>query len=926
MTMVASASGAERSDGDVVHTRLCPPMRASGAVYRHRFDHYREEFRQRAVTIVKAPAGYGKSCLLGQWFEHLRRSDVAAGWLSMDPTPDDLMGFIRHVVASLQRSRPDFGQRLDVFFGAAARPSVAGVTATLTNLLAGVDESIFIFIDDFHLATDSDVIAAVCAVLERLPANVHVIFSSRHSLPFSLARLRAKGEVAEIDSQQLRFDNQEAAEFLRTSGHGALSLSEIDTMVSKTEGWPAGIQLAAILLARDRDTLFSLLEGRHKHLSEYLADDVINKLPADTVAFLTMTSILSRLCVDLCNAVTGRDDARRHIDDLERQSLFLFSLDGECVWYRYHHLFAGVLQRRLNGGGCGSAAGLHQRASAWFAQNGLVDEAFAHAFDAGDMDRAASILDQWCDRLLYNGRLSTLLRWADRLPPQALRPFPRVRLQAAFSHILAWRFAAAERIISEVEQDLARGVADDSVAPMRDAVDIRHIVSHRKLMLYHFMDDTPNTERVIHETISDFPEIDPYLRGNLETCQIYARREKYRLNNIARMDINARDYYEKAGSLFVCVWHEAILGPTYFLSGDTAMAVRSLETSMKTAIRIDGEISSLVAMPALLLADVHYERNECARAGDLLELYGPEGEKQGFVDHLVAFYVTRIRLAARAGDNGAVREGLREGHLSALRHGFTRLENFMFHEEMRHAVSEGDLDTVRRLRETLTSGMTDGASSPGTHTTTGDEPLAMALCRALSMLGEHGGAIRILRRWVSFAQARGAIRSEVRMLVLLALALSRDGREGDAQRAVREAVKKAARGRFIRSFIDEGHEVERLLSGLFAGADPVLGPTTAFGLELIGIFAGSSGVPVASANTSDRTLALDGNAPLSEPLNAREIEVVKLVSMGLSNREIGARLGMTEGSVKWYLQGIFAKLNVRRRSMVVMRARKFGIV
>lgn len=921
----AQVSAPVGAESVIVRTRLSPPVRAAGAVYRHRLD-YGEALHRRVLTVVKAPAGYGKSSLLGQWFEFLRQGDAAAGWLSLDPTPDDLMSFVRHLVSALQRARPDFGRNLDLCFSAAARPSVAGVTVMLTNALASLDEDVFLFIDDFHLGTDADVIAVIRAMLERPAANVHLIISSRHSLPISLSRLRAKNAIVEIDSEQLRFDNQEAAEFLRTFGHGGLSLSEIEALVSHAEGWPAGIQLAAILLAKnsDRETLLSLLAGRHRHLSEYLTDDVIDRLPPSTVEFLTRTSILSRLCPDLCDAITGATDARQQIDELERQSLFLFSLDAERVWYRYHHLFASILHRRLTDQQPELAPILHRRAAEWFARNGLVDEAFGHAVEAGDANRAAAILDEWHDRLLYNGRLSTVLRWADRLPPEALRPYPRVRLQAAFSLILEWRFASAARLIAEVEADLAAGAAEGGVESpsSRTGLDIRYIVSHRKMMLYHFMDDTPNTERIIHETINEFPDIDPYLRGNLETCLIYVRREKYRLNNIERMDVHARDFYEKAGSLFVAVWHQAVLGPTYYLSGDTKMAEYSLETSMRTAARIHGEISPLVAMPALLLADILYERNERARAAELIKLHGPEAEKQGFVDHLVAYYVTSARLALSRSDDEAAREAIRQGHLSAARHGFGRLENFVLHEEIRRAIGDLDLDAVRRLKEGFARDKLDCALNPGAHTTTRDEPLAMAWCRAQCAIGEFADATRVLRRWIAFASGRGALKTEVRMLILLAIALAHDRREAEAMRSLREAVKKAARPRFIRSFLDEGRILEALLVKLFAGADAELGPTTAFGLELIRAFTGrncveDNGMAAATGAADDMTLP--------EPLNPREAEVIKLVSLGLSNREIGARLGLTEGSVKWYLQGIFAKLDVRRRSMAVLKARKFGL-
>jgi len=372
------------------------------------------------------------------------------------------------------------------------------------------------------------------------------------------------------------------------------------------------------------------------------------------------------------------------------------------------------------------------------------------------------------------------------------------------------------------------------------------------------------------------------------------------------------------------VWHEAVLGPTYFLRGDVQMAERSLDTAMRTAERIDGQISPLVAMPALLLAEIHYELNKCAHAADLISLYGPEAEKQGFVDHLVSYYVTRVRLALLRGDEAEATAAIRDGHLSAARHGFARLENFIVHEEMRRAIADGDMDEVRRIRSEFDDDDLERALIPGPHTTTRDEPLAVAWSRASCAFGEFADAAKVLRRWIAFVSGRGALKSEVRLLVVLAVILAHDGREAEALRCLRDAVKKAARPRLIRSFIDEGRIVQALLEKLFNGADEALGPTTSFGLELIRIFKGDidqdDGAPAAERPDAS------GELSLPEPLNKRETEVIRLVANGMSNREIGNRLGLTEGSVKWYLQCIFTKLNVRRRSIAVLKARKFGIV
>lgn len=908
---------------DLVRTRLRPPVKAGATLVRSRLEELFSEVRKRPLTVIRAPAGYGKSSILAQWFDHLASDGSAVGWLSLDKDGGDFTRFFGYLVASVQEQRPKFAKRLAILLRSAQRPPIERIRSAFCNAILDIGEPVYLFIDDFHLLHDADAISTIRSIVDLPPENLHIVLATRHSLPFSVSYLRSKGMVMEVDGNFLRFDKDEASEFLHLSGQTGLSEGQIETLLQKTEGWAAGLQLASISLSHHKNSgdFFSFISGRHSHLSEYLADDVIDSQRQSTIDFLVETSVLPRLCSSLCSAVTGRSNVQEEIDLLEKQSLFLFSLDSEGTWYRYHHLFAQFLQKRLREQEPGMAATLHRRASDWFSQQGMFEDALFHAIEGGDMERAAELLDRSCNRLFYKGGLSTLLRWADKIPPAVLRIFPRARLEIAWSIILEWRFEAAAEIIRDVED-----VVQANPEYYRELYggEIDAIIMHRKIMLNHFMDENGKCADAIARFTTAAKTNDPYLLGNIETCSIYVGRESYRLQGMDRMDQRGREFYEKAGSIFVMVWHETILGPTFFLRGDTELAEKSLREAVSMAEIIDGGISPLVAMPALLLAELLYERDDLDGAGELLERYGPLAEKQGFVDHLTAYYMCQSRLLARKGQIDDARSILRSARQSADRHGFQRLHAYVDQEDVRLAIRSNDMDTVKRYLGQFDDQEIDAAIRPGNHTTSRHEATTLAWCRAMSATNEHTQAIQVLRRWSAFVNGRAAVRSEVRFLVVLSVTLALDGREGEALRTLREAVKKAARPRFVSAFLDEGKPVQTLLQKLFHGADEAMGPTTGFGLDLIRRFTnaeeGRQGAPQADSVETDDGL----NLP--EQMNGREAEVLRLVAHGMSNKEIGDRLGLTEGSVKWYLQQIFLKLDVRRRAMAVAKAKKFGLI
>jgi LuxR family maltose regulon positive regulatory protein len=911
---------------NLTRTRLRPPNRVTGLISREQLDSTAYRIPSRRLIFVKAPAGYGKSSQLHRWHTTLTGEHDLVGWLSLDRSIDDLRTLFFYLASSIRELAPNFASEFLSFLSSSRDPTPERVASAFVNELVETPHPVFFFVDDMHLLTDADAKKALEIVLSEAPGNFHLVAASRQSLPFSVARLRMLGQVEEIDAEQLKFTAVDVSGFFQLSGRKPLSNDAVERLLAATEGWAAGIQLATISISQ-HDGVGHFLDrftGENKAVSEYLLDDVIDRLPEATVEFLLKTSILEILCEELCDFVVGNHDSSAQIRELSAQSLFIFSLDEEQNWFRYHHLFAELLQRILRKRNPEVTEELHKKASDWFARHKYVDLAFAHAVKAEDWLSAAKILESFCNNLFYGGKLSTLIKWSNAIPPDVRSNFPRLQLEIAWSIILEWRFDDARKIIKDIEAKLPLWKAEGASTDYIDS--ISRIVLHRKMMLALFSDDMPTVEKYVLELLHDFPSEDPYLRGTLENCLIYARREMFKLDNVDKMDRWAREFFRKSGSKFVLVWHESILGPTYHLRGDTEMAESVLLSAIDTAEYVDGPSTPLQAMPAMLLAEIKYEKNEIETAEALVDRYRLQADKQGFVDHLAAFFVTQARLLQREGKWEEAAKVIAEGKAIAEFRGFIRLARRLDYELTRAAAMAGDFVVLQKAYEGASGEVEKRHLSPGAHSISHDEQFVLGWQSACCQLGNAKDAIAVLKKWASFAADRGAVRSEVRFLIALAVCLTVAGEDGEALRKLRIAVQKAAKPRYVRSFVDAGEPVLLMLGKLFANGNEDVGLAAKFGSELIEAFAREPTNKVAlddglAAPVKDRS----EHAP-PDSLNEREREVLRLVAREKSNAEIAQTLGMTVGTVKWYMQQVFLKMDVRRRSHAVRRARQFGML
>jgi LuxR family maltose regulon positive regulatory protein len=437
-----------RAAGDhdaLLATKLDVPQRRPGLLPRPRPLERLAAGTGRELTLVCAPAGFGKTSLLGDWARQARRP---VAWLSLDAGDDDPVRFWRYVAAALDRAGIAVGERLAPLLRGPQPASLETVVTTLVNELAARSEEVTLLLDDYQLVQAPPIHAGLALVL-----------ASRADPPLPLARLRVRGQLAELREHDLRFTVEETAALLRERSGLELPASSLAALAARTEGWVAGLQLAALSLHGHPDPagFVASFSGSDRYVLDYLAEEVLDRQPEPLRAFLLETSVLERLSGPLCDAVRGRTDSQRLLEQAERANLFLVPLDSQRRWWRYHHLFADLLRARLRQTQPERVAGLHQSAAAWCDGNGLVDEAIRHALAAGDQVWAARLVERHFDALLRRAEGATVDRWVAWLPAELVRSRPRLLVAQAVWALLGGRVEEAEPLLEQAEAALAAG-------------------------------------------------------------------------------------------------------------------------------------------------------------------------------------------------------------------------------------------------------------------------------------------------------------------------------------------------------------------------------------------------------------------------------------------------------------------------------------
>lgn len=902
----------------MIATKLYVPRLRSGLVARPRLSERLRRGADSRLTLVSAPAGFGKTTLLAEWLGATSGAVRHVAWLSLDPADNDPASFWTGVVTALQSAVPGVGSAALELIVCTPLPTEVMLTSVL-NDLAAAPEDVWLVLDDYHLVDSNQVRNGMVFLLEHLPPHVHVVISTRADPDLPLSRWRVGGDLVEIRAAELRFTSEEAAAYLNEVAGLDLAADDVAALEQRTEGWIAALQLAALSIQGRDDAagFIARFAGNDRYIVDYLVEEVLQHRPEPVREFLLHSSVLDRLTGPLCDAVTGRDDGSDMLMALERANLFLVPLDDRREWYRYHHLFADVLRARLLGGQPDLIPVLHRRASRWYESHGSAEDAVKHALAAGDFDRAAHLMELAVPAIRRTRQDTMLLGWLKTLPDAAVRRSPVLSVFRGFMLLASGDLDGVEPRLDDAERALA-AVPAGMVAPWADTEELRTL---------------PATIAVYRASLAQ-------ARGDVPGTSAHAR---HALDLARPGDHLARG--AAAGFLGLAAW----------ASGDVPAALQTFTqavASLHAGGSLVDELSSTV-----VLADMWLAAGRPSKARrlyqDALQLAGAHGE--AVARATADLHAGLSEIDRQAGDLGSARQHLEAAAVFVERATMTegRYRWFVAMGLMAQAEDSPDeairfLDQAEQLyrpaffpdvrpiaamraRVWIVQGRVPEASGwareRGVSVTDGPRHLSefdhltlvrllIARHRADPAAGTIGGAILLLDRLLAAAASSGRAGSLVEIRMLQALAHDAQGRRPQAREALARAFAEAPEpGAYVRLFLDEGAPMMELLHDAAQhgrAADQAPGHAS----RLLGL----------GTSTGAQATGPGRRAPSSSALSEREQQVLRLLGSDLSGPQIAGELFISHNTLRTHTKHIFTKLEVTNRRAAVRRASELGLM
>ncbi|MFN8482285.1 MAG: LuxR C-terminal-related transcriptional regulator [Anaerolineae bacterium] len=898
----------------VLATKLFVPQLRPGAVRRpHLVGRLNAELRQnggfaRKLTLISAPAGFGKTTLAAEWVAGLEQFEpkVRVAWLSLEVADSDPLRFLAYLIATLQTIETAFGADVLVSLQAPHPPPMEVLLTALLNETTAIPADFVLVLDDYHLVDSTQVDQAIAFLVEHLPPHMHVAIVTREDPQLPLARLRGRGQLVELRAADLRFAPAEVAEFLNGVMDLNLSAEDIAAMEARTEGWIAGLQLAALALQGvglmrsldDRTSFINSFTGSHRFVLDYLLEEVLFQQPASIQTFLLRTSILDRMCGPLCEAVAYEDDrpvlpasGQEMLEYLERANLFIIPLDGGRRWYRYHHLFADLLRQRLHAlypQQPDRVAQYHTRASQWYEDNALEIEAFRHAAAAHDIERA--------ERLIQGGRIplhslpvvTAVLNWLEMLPKTILDARPWLWVRSATSSLMAGQTTGVEEKLQAAEKAMQTADLD---ARTRDLIgQIAAIRATLALLRYR-------PEATLIQARRALAYLDPDNQPSRSRA-VWALGFAYQIQGDRAA---AGEAYDEAirlasGNTYYTVLASTCLGQLQESENQLHQAAGTYRRSLQL---LSDQGPPNANEEYIGLARICYEWNDLEAAErhgrqslQLARQYDPAIDR--FI--ISEVHLARVRLAH--GDGGGAAAMLAQAYQSASERGFTQQLPEIAAVQVLTLLHQGQVTAAAQLARQY------------------DLPLSRA--RVLIAQGDASAALAVLEPVCRDADARGWADQRLRTMVLQVVGHYLAGEKDEAAHVLGEALALAEPGGFIRLFVDEGAPMR---CALLDYRHRVQLPSS-YVDRLLAAFA----QPEAEPPSKTRADVSSPSPDFVEPLTQRELEILRLIAQGLSNQEIGARLFLALNTIKGHNRIIFEKLQVARRTEAVARARELGLL
>ncbi len=864
---------------NILLTKLHVPPLRSVFVHRPRLIGRLTAEPNALLTLICAPAGYGKTTLVAEWLQSLQ-SNFA--WLSLDESDNDPRRFLGYLLAALRQIDAAIGRAVEPLLQSPQPPPGDVILTALVNEIAAVPQPFILVLDDYHLIHTPPSYQQLSFLLEHQPPQMRLVIITREDPPLPIARLRARGLLVEIRQDDLRFSLEECASFLNKVMSLNLPSADIAALERRTEGWIAGLQLAALSM-RGRDDLSPFVEaftGSSHYVLDYLMEEVFRRQPADVQDFLLRTSVLDRLSGPLCDAVANRTDSRGLLDRLEHANLFVMPLDQPRTWYRYHRLFAELLRQRLHTTEAVSETELHRLASVWFQAEGSFPEAISHALAASDWEQAAGLIQDNSVQLLRRGELMTLLAWLRPLPDAVIRARPELCRDYGWALTLTGRFGDADAYLRQAE-----AAAQDSEALLGTVLVAR---------AYHLRvrGDNPQAIECARRALAILPQTDSLSRGlaALTLGLAYWTDGVFQESERAFMEVDraaqqSGNHYARLTALTYLAMIQAVYG-----------RLHQAAELCRQVIQVGGQ-SPAVAPAHVELGALLYEWNDLQAASEHAQIGIEQSQRIGNPLIQSDGYRTLAVIQQSLGQPDAALSMLRradelaEGQQVSPR---TRMRNAACHVQI--ALEQGDLSAAQFWVEQVTEPTDASLLYPC---------LGLAPVRLLLARREKTEAMERLDGIYEAAHQRNCGVGMVEVRALQALAADTPG---DSLRFLGEALQRAQPEGMIRTFVDKGEPMTALLERL----KPQSGELKPYLLTLLGAFGEGS-----EARKSQ---------PLVEPMSERELRILRLLAEGFSNREIAERLVISVGTTKSHVHHILEKLGSDSRMEAVARARDLGLL
>ncbi|ABW31017.1 LuxR C-terminal-related transcriptional regulator [Acaryochloris marina] len=906
----------------ILATKLYIPLPRPEVVSRARLIDYLQGGLNRKFILVSAPAGFGKSTLVSDWVsnyadEPSSSDNCTVTWLSLDEEDNDLQRFLSYVIAALRKISSNFGESVLAALQSPQPLSTENILTVLLNEITTIPEQFVLVLDDYHRVDNSIVDQALTFLIEHLPPQAHLVIATREDPAFPLARWRVQGQLCEVRVKDLRFNTAEAVEFLNQRIGLNLSRDDITALENRTEGWVAGLQLAALSIQGQTDPtrFIQTFTGSHHFVLDYLVAEVLQCQSEPIRHFLLQSSILQRLTGPLCNAVTEQTNGQEILKTLERDNLFVVPLDDQRQWYRYHHLFAEVLQAKAIEEQPEQISGLHSQASGWYERQGLPTDAIYHAFAAQNYERAANLVElNWRD-LTRQYQNATVIGWMKALPDELFCNRPVLNAGYAWALMGCGKLEAAEPHLQAIEQwldDISNqpGSSQPEMVVVNEAEFHALPVTLAAARAYQAqtLGDIPDTLKYAQQALDLLPE-DDYIKRAAPTSLLgIAHWANGDLDAAHRFFTEVVKSFQRAGDVLNTIDLGYALAEIRATQGYLREALKTYQKFSKIAIEKGGTVLRGTANLYMGISELQCEWNDLDAAAQSFQTGKALDETATLPDWQHRWRIAQARMKEAQGDlNGALdllneaerlyyrspmptaqpiaaqraRVWVRQGRLMEA-WGWVRSQNLSIDDDLSYLREFEHMTLVRIL---ITQYRQNPAEKPPIH-----------------------GAVGLLDRLLTAAEAGGRIGSAIALLILQALAQEAQGNIPVALVPLQQALTLAEPEGYIRLFLDEGPPMMTLLQ---AAAKQDMAPS--YVLQLLGAF-------------RDVQVKVPVTQGLAEPLSDRELDVLKLLRTELSGPEIARELMVSLNTMRTHTKNIYSKLGVNNRRSAVKRAAELELL